>query len=284
MCIKSIKVPCEQRRCYIYNPSTDQLAILPRLPGIWVDYIGLAFDPSKSPHYKVIAFVPTFSPDDEVGVRFHIYSSKTKTWRVCVQSFALGADMYFDRGIYWKGCVHWLSIHDIKYELASDVPDGLYFLFDAKNIPKASYLSGVHLERSFYFGESEDHLHFTEVCPRSTSISVYEMKSNYSEWFLKYQIDLAPISKAFPEMTGYKAFGFKYNYAVELLSVVRRENFEEDSFLVLGVPGKILRYNLVDGNFDLLWDFVVDFAVENVDWGDYRQLKAWQYIETLSCV
>ena len=35
--------------------------------------------------------------------------------------------------------------------------------------------------RSSYFGESEDHLHVVEACRYDTSLSVYEMRSDYSE-------------------------------------------------------------------------------------------------------
>ncbi|KAL8118508.1 F-box protein At5g07610-like [Apium graveolens] len=283
LCSSDSLSPPQLHNSYIYNSSTNQLDILPKYPTrAEVEYIGLAFDPSNSPHYKVIAFVHVLDP---VG-NFHIYSSETKTWLVSVQSFSPGPDMYFDEGIYWKGCVHWLSPFHIKHERASAVPDGLYFNVDEGRLgtfprPPISVESTSY--RSFYFGESEGHLHFTEACPCTTSLSVYEMKSDYSKWFLKYQINLAPISKIFPEMTNYKVFRCRYKFAVDLMSLVRRENFQEDSFLVLAIPGEVIRYNIVDRSCKVLCNVAADLGLRNVDWGDYRELKVWQYIETLSC-
>ncbi|KAK1363093.1 putative F-box family protein [Heracleum sosnowskyi] len=270
--------PCEQLNYYVYNPSTNQLAMLPEHHlGPLVAYVGLAFDPSKSLHYKVIAFVIKSLVTSTVLVGdFHIYSSATGTWRISVRSFTRAPGMYFKGAVYWHGCIHWLVHMNYKSETESFVSDCLYFNVDegkVKTFPSPPIGVELTSERSSYFGQSEDHLHFIEVCPNATSLSVYEMKSDYSEWFVKYQLDLAPISKVFPEMTKNKArLDGQNNYAVDVLSLIRRENFQEDSFLVLKIPGKTIRYNLIDRSFKVIWDFAVG------------KLEAWQYIETLSCV
>ncbi|XP_074378560.1 F-box protein At5g07610-like [Apium graveolens] len=172
-------------------------------------YIGLAYDPSKSPHYKVIA------KSSRVG-DLHIYSSETGTWK-------------------------------------ASLPDCMYFNVDEERFeefPRPPISVNKSSERSMYFGESEDHLHVTEVCPYATSFTVYEMRSDHSDWFLKYRIELDPIAKAFPKMF---VSSYKKNYAV--LSLIRREKFQEDSFLVLEIPGKVIRYNLVDRSSKLISDF-----------------------------
>ncbi|KAL8118522.1 hypothetical protein AgCh_016154 [Apium graveolens] len=184
-----------------YNYAVDLISVVRREnveeDSLWA--LGVpAFDPSNSPYYQVIAFVQTSPPNDYVG-EFYIYSSETKTWRVSVQSFALAPYKYLDMGIYWKGCVHWLSTFHIEHERASAVPDGLYFNDDEGQLgtfPRPPISVESTFRRSFYIGESEGHLHFTEVCSCTTTLSEYEMKSDYSEWFLKYHIDLPPISKA----------------------------------------------------------------------------------------
>lgn len=138
--------------------------------------------------------------------------------------------------------------------------------------------------RSLYFGESEDHLHVIEVRPCDTSLNVYEMKSDYSEWFVKYQVELDPISKAFPEMTKHKhIFRDKSDYKVAVFSLIRRENFQEDSFLVLEIPGKAIRYNLVDKSFKVIRDFSVDFSPTKIRQWHCGRFKVWQYIESLPC-
>lgn len=121
--------------------------------------------------------------------------------------------------------------------------------------------------------------------PSTTSLGVYELKSDCSEWFIKYLVDLAPISKAFPQMTKHKACYFGgFTFAFDVLALIRRENFQEDSFLVLEIPGKVIRYNLVDASLKEIWDFAVDFGVEKVDSWGFGRFDVWQYIEALSCV
>ncbi|WOG99165.1 hypothetical protein DCAR_0518513 [Daucus carota subsp. sativus] len=192
--------------------------------------------------------------------------------------------MYLDRGVYWHGCIYYLS--DLNFT-GSTVSDGLYFNVDEGRLgtfPGPPIDANLPLTGS-YFGESEDHLHFVGVFPSATSLGVYELKSDCSEWFIKYLVDLAPISKAFPEMTKHKACYFRgFTFAFDVLALIRRENFQEDSFLVLEIPGKVIRYNLVDASLKEIWDFDVDFGVEKVDSWPFGRFNVWQYIEALSCV
>lgn len=74
---------------------------------------------------------------------------------------------------------------------------------------------------------------------------------------------------------------FANEYAFSVLSLVRRrEHFDEDSVLVLEVPGKVIVYNLVDQS----WKEVCDFRqADNArDWicGIF---KAIDYNESLAC-
>lgn len=286
MCSTCLLASREKITIYVYNPSTNQLAILPKHPPAnGVDYHSLAFDPSNSPHYKVIAYVTT-SRSDSIG-DFHVYSSQTGTWTLSVHSFYLARDMYLDHGVYWHGCIFWLGDLNFKPVPGSTVSHGLYFDVDEGRLatfPRPPIDTNL-TSTSSYFGESEDHLHFIGVFPNATSLGVYELKTDYSEWFIKYWIDLAPISKVFPEMTKHKACYVDGNtYVFDVLSLIRRENFQEDSFLVLEIPGKAIRYNLVDTSFKAIWDFAVDFGVEKVDIWRCGRFKVWQYIEALSCV
>ncbi|KAK1362966.1 putative F-box domain-containing protein [Heracleum sosnowskyi] len=281
LCSTALYQPKENRNCYVYNPSTNQLATLPQHPpgtGHWVRYIGLSFDPSKSIHYKVIAFAET-SRSPYTG-DFHIYSSQTGTWKPSVQSFIPAPESNFLGGVYWNGCIHWLSELKSGSEPESTVSDCLYFNVEDERLetfPRPPIGVRSASRRSLYFGESQGHLHFIEACPHATSLGVYEMKSDYSGWFLKYQIDLDPISKVFPEMTKNKAiFHDKNDYAV--LSLIRRENFREDSFLILEIRGKVISYNLVNRSIKMIRDFSVDFSLENNDNWSFGYLHVWQYI------
>ncbi|KAK1362994.1 F-box domain-containing protein [Heracleum sosnowskyi] len=243
-------VAINKRNHYVYNPFTNQVDTLPKHPchnKYGLPSINLIFDPSKSPHYKVIAFLA--KPQSDVG-DFFICSSETGSWRASIQAYLPSPDMWFRYGVYWNGCLHWLG------QYSRPVSDSLYFNVD-----------------------EESALHYTEVRPSvHSAFSVYEMKSDYSEWFVKYQIDLVPISIAFPEMKDCSFFPFESCYNAAVASIIRRENFKEDSFLVLVLPGKIIHYNLIDKSFKVIWDFVVDLELQ----GNLRHwlcgnFKAWPY-------
>ena len=168
--------------------------------------------------------------------------------------------------------MHWLCIllSQSQKDIAdSSVSDGLYFNVDEERLgtfPRPPIGARGTLTRTYYFGESEGHLHVTEVFPYATSLNIYEMKNDYSGWFVKYRVDLAPIAKVYSEMTKHMSLFYdKSDYAVSVLSLVRRENFREDSFLVLEIPVKVIRYNLMDTSFKLLWDFGVTSNLKKFD-------------------
>lgn len=109
--------------------------------------------------------------------------------------------MYLIQGLYWRACVHCLGDLDfVSYGGTFPLP------------PINSKLTS----NSSYFGESQGHLHFIWGCLSATSVTVYEMKSDCSHWFIKYSIHLAPISNVFPEMTQRKTCyvdGYSYVFA-----------------------------------------------------------------------
>ncbi|KAL1810500.1 hypothetical protein ACET3Z_027490 [Daucus carota] len=274
---------------YVYDPSTNQLATLPKHPhgiGTRIRLIGLTYDPSKSIHYKVIGLVTTSQLED---VRdFYIYSSETRAWKSSIKSYVPAPGMHFLDGVYWNGCMHWLADGVSGLNLPeSSISDCLYFNMDEERLetfPRPP-ICVASLRMCLYFGASEDHLHVVEAYRYATSLSVYEMKSDYSEWFVKYRIDLDPISKVFPEMTKHEFLSRKKSdYAVGVLSLIRRESFQEDSFLVLEIPGKAIRYNLVDKSSKVLWDFSVDFSLAKVLRWRFGALRVWQYVESVPCV
>lgn len=286
LCSTALNRPNELRKYYVCNPSTNHLETHYEHPGgrgQWVHYVGLAFDPSKSIHYKLIAF--EFTSGSPCAGNFHMYSSETGTWKTSFESFNLPPKVDFSGGVYWNGCIHWLSELNSELEPESTVSDCLCFNVDEERLetfPRPPTGARKTLRRRFYFGESEGHLHFIEACPFANSLSAYEMKSDYSGWFLKYQIDLDPISKVFGEMTKYQSiFNDTNYYAVAVLSLIRRENFREDPFLVLEIPGKIIRYSLVSRSVKMIWDLSVDFSLQKIDPPSFGIFDVWQYIESV---
>ncbi|KAK1371628.1 hypothetical protein POM88_037720 [Heracleum sosnowskyi] len=225
-----------RRDHYVYNPTTNQLATLPR-PTDWsLVYslsLTLAFHPSNSPHYQVIACATM--PQSESPVRlwqFEIYSSETKSWRVSGQPFPEPDGIGFTQGVYCNGSVYWLS------ELKSEAYSADCLFFDLKEerlkkFPKPPIRLTLSSRRSSYFGKSGDHLHFIEA----------------------------------------------------VLSLVRRDRFiEDDSLVVLDIPGKVIRYNLVKRNFEEICEHKVLVDQHTRNGFGFGCLKVWQYVECHSSV
>ncbi|KAL8510787.1 hypothetical protein ACS0TY_017562 [Phlomoides rotata] len=136
----------------------------------------------------------------------------------------------------------------------------------------------------YYLGESCDHLHYMELFEVRIQFDVYEMKRDYSEWFVKYRVDLSPVVASYPVMY-MDDFDptIWYPYGFSIFTLVRGVK-EEDSFLVLHIPGEVVRYNLVNGSFETIHEF--EGAETDVIEGSLRYVltNGYQYIESLSCV
>ncbi|GKF52899.1 hypothetical protein Tco_0159809, partial [Tanacetum coccineum] len=70
----------------------------------------MAFDPTKSPHYKVIQSVCLDDDDGpDYSIQLHIYSSETSSWSVCSDRFSIMSFEGFNEGVYWNDAIHWLN-------------------------------------------------------------------------------------------------------------------------------------------------------------------------------
>ncbi|GKB52700.1 hypothetical protein Tco_0903453 [Tanacetum coccineum] len=79
----------------------------------------MGFDPTKSPHYKVVYATSIGDNDDDdddddddvvVSIQIQTYSSETRSWSA-VSSDPLSGRCFscFEYGIYWNDAIHWLS-------------------------------------------------------------------------------------------------------------------------------------------------------------------------------
>ncbi|TXG70567.1 hypothetical protein EZV62_005502 [Acer yangbiense] len=233
----------------VYNPTTRQCLILPPFPVNEVFNaicgINLAYDPSKSPHYKVIC-VRGCENLEEGDFQIEIYSSKIGFWRKSRSSgiFTAHYETNFGIGTFWNGALHWISPCD----------GSLYFDVDEEKVHDLP-MPAIHADfrrRFRYFGESRDHLHLIEIYGPCTALfNVYEMERDYSGWMIKYRVDLLSIAAAFPEMVrSYRDPLMEYlcYYGFSILSIVREEE-DEDSYLVVHIPNKAIRYNFKDKSF-----------------------------------
>ncbi|KAG8390236.1 hypothetical protein BUALT_Bualt01G0062800 [Buddleja alternifolia] len=204
--------------------------------------------------------------------QIEIYSSETGLWRKCMEPFKAHVD--FENGVYWNNAIHWIGIDGCL--------DSLYFNLDDNQVfgikPMPPIPNGWHRKINYYFGESCDHLHYVEIVGPQIQFNVYEVRRDYSEWFIKYQVDLSPVVEANPGMirSTFRPTNWYY-YAFSIFCLVRGKE-DENSFLVLQIPGKVIRYNLVYKTFEIMHEFEGAEVEGNLR---FPSTNGFQYIESL---
>ncbi|KAK6135182.1 hypothetical protein DH2020_031078 [Rehmannia glutinosa] len=111
---RNVEKPLEE--CHIYNPITKQsrkILLNTNERYRCVMGLNLAFDPSKSPHYKIICVRAIKRRSSralwcrERLCQIEVYESETGTWKICGEPFWAPTDVDFNHGIYWKNGIHW---------------------------------------------------------------------------------------------------------------------------------------------------------------------------------
>ncbi|KAK6269555.1 hypothetical protein POUND7_006660 [Theobroma cacao] len=298
----------------VCNPSTKSFGTVP-LPNATANRsmagINLAFDPPKSTRYKVICVLMNNLQDPipndnnllhgEEGLndiehfvsptyQIEIFSSETKAWTLSGGPFEAPHYTDFEHGVFWNGAIHWLSPTDVS----------LYFDVDSESLKTMTMPrmqtgpTGFWSSQRFpYFGECRGHLHLIEVDSISTPrFRVFEMKPDYSRWFVKYRVNLNNVASKFPEIArryidefpnlaqnSPEDFQVQY-YAYSILGVIRGE-VEEDVELVLLLPGKIISHNPRLNTSKLL----SSWRANNVyDCMQYKWYHVCHYVESLAGV
>ncbi|XP_031108467.1 F-box protein At5g07610-like [Ipomoea triloba] len=285
-----------KRKYYVYNPTTKHFSTLPktclvtktsnavhemspafnpRQSALYkvvcvskiIRGMSLAFDPASSPHYKVVCIRDSESARDHYEIE--VFPSETGHWRAVGDPFL--SNVCFRNSVYWNGTIHWISTWEFTI-LSFNVYQETRGTMPAPAPPPRE--GG----RVGYFGESCGHLHLVAVYePPGDRFDVHEMKSDCSEWFVKYRVDAKQVFAALPEMRS----DWDDFYAFSIFCLVRGKTGQDnDSFLVLQTPGKAIRFNLVDGSFDKICDLE-----DSQEHGSLRNLEhAFQYVESLCCV
>ncbi|KAK9275279.1 hypothetical protein L1049_022541 [Liquidambar formosana] len=274
----SSRVDHPKRNYYVYNPTTKQFRTLPRPTACSlreVCGIYLAFDPFQSKHYKVVCVSSVGSG----RYRIEIYSPETGTWVTCGDSFNAPLDLSFRNGVFWNGAIHWPSCWS-ETSLCFDINRG-----SLRTMPMPPIQSGQSIRTYRFFGESRGHLHLVEFFGYFTiQFDVFELERDYSKWFIKYRVDLDVVTTAFPEVLRIQPDPLLHRHHCVFLvfSVVRGET-ENESSLVLYMPGKVISYNLKDKKFKKLCNLVLRQSdVDNLVW--HRSPYIHQHIESLFCV
>ncbi|KAH7520918.1 hypothetical protein FEM48_Zijuj08G0196600 [Ziziphus jujuba var. spinosa] len=195
------RIKNSEKNFFVANPTTMQYAMLPRPPACSGStkngfIFNLAFDPSKSIHYKVVC-VRKIDHSNQQYYQIEIYSSATRTWKLSGgpldAPFDIGSSNHGNScdGVFWNGAVNWISKrHSLLYfNLEEEQLNEMPLPFN----PERSNTSFM------YFGESRDHLHLITMFNRKTQFDVYEMERDYSNWFVKFRVDLSEVASVYPQ-------------------------------------------------------------------------------------
>lgn len=144
----------------------------------------LVFDPSISPHCKVISVAPSEELDSQFDWVFNVYSFKTSSWIRPGVFLSTPFELDAANGIYCNRGIHWCCTAEFS----------VYFDVDTqcvKNYPMP--LSDLEWERRSIacFGESGGRLHLMLTISMQThKYDIFEMKEDYSGWSLRHCVDL----------------------------------------------------------------------------------------------
>ncbi|GKC51758.1 receptor-like serine/threonine-protein kinase SD1-8 [Tanacetum coccineum] len=248
---------------YVYNPSTNLLKILPEPDYANVDSnvygcagLRLAFDPTKSPYYKVVRARRTCS-----DIFIQIYCSEKGNWSLCNERFNYFF-LHFDSAIYWNNALHWLETENSQlthYKLNFEYPD--HPIITIIQIPQ-SLQQGRNFFKSYgnilpmiitiqipHILHLEGKLFDSRGCLLlvrrddfvSSKFTIYEMMKGSSVWSVRYHVDTDDFMTPLPE-------GWSIRPTVWSIVLVERE---DDSFLVINLSRKVVEYNLISKN---LWE------------------------------
>ncbi|KAF7114284.1 hypothetical protein RHSIM_RhsimUnG0091900 [Rhododendron simsii] len=234
--IKNVKLvdDCVEEQYIVCNPITQKFHVLARPGGDCDESCCLAFDPSKSPHYKVVFFVWRLGVSS-VSLEMDIYSSETACWK---NISPMDNSRKFLNGAFWNGAIYWLCD---QYNL-------LRFDAETEKMMKIPYMPSGSSGRILcpfntrYFGECGWSGRLLLIQSQSQSgarLKIWEMDKDCCRWNVKFHVDLKTLISEFPEM------GSKTRCKFTLMGVVEGEK-EDDFVLILAIPGTrrfVITYN-----------------------------------------
>lgn len=215
---------------YIYNPTTKQSKIItpPKNEKFnRVLSIHLVFDPSKSPHYKIICI----RMEEEEALLLHqieVFDSGSGAWRVCVEPFTTNDEiMNFTACVECKNFIYLIINHIyVQYVYLFDIvkKDSDLIVCPVPELAEAAYSHSIQA--------SNDCVYYCALLkdgPCKSSVALWELQVNEndprcSNWLLKYR-------QRVPRLDG---IGF------DILTFIA-----ETTTVLIHAPGKIVAYNFL---------------------------------------
>ncbi|XP_058206865.1 F-box protein At5g07610-like isoform X2 [Rhododendron vialii] len=225
----------------VCNPTTQKYIALPQHGGstsyssTWGFGAYFAFDPSKSPYYKVV-LVSCHSRSYQI----YIHSSKSASWKEMHVKPPNGGSVGCK--VFWNGAIHWTSHANVHNR----------FDIDAENLTSMPMFLGK--DEIWYFGECGGSLLRIQTVYPSLGFRVLEMKKDCCRWIVKHQFSVKPIHSVHPKgyRTGVPKKGYRAKCGVlwpikikeyKVLCCVNGAN-EKDFTVAFVITGKVISYNL----------------------------------------
>ncbi|KAG8372766.1 hypothetical protein BUALT_Bualt12G0101000 [Buddleja alternifolia] len=266
---------CGRKDYFVHNPTTRQSRNLfidnillcdKSKKRALISGLSLAFDPTRSPYYKVICMRTIDNSRGGNRYRADVYDSETHTWNSGglggEAAFTAPSHAKFQNGIFWNNGIYWIR---------TSVPRSFYFDLDKGSLGTLAGLLKTpwqrrpgkrtrpevpikDKEKKNYLMESNGKLHcltiFSSHELEENSLLIHEMSSdgnnnnNNFGWVEKYREIVNPLVA--DELDG----------QVGVLGMVRggehEEEDEESSFVLFHVSGKIFTYWFSSGSFKIL--------------------------------
>ncbi|XP_058211479.1 F-box protein At5g07610-like [Rhododendron vialii] len=254
----------------VCNLTTQKFIQLPKPNDIisewWSQYYPyLVFDPTKSPHYKVVLHSNSDYPN---ASRLAIYTSECASWKYVdlVPSIDSGRSAILNGAIIWMSCKDWkgnCSRHEHVYSRL-DV--------DAEKLAVTRVSSDPNLSKyTLYFGECGGRLLLIQLPTHdATEFSILEMDTDAFCWILKDRVDFTSL-----------ILPYKSSCVISVISIVKGTK-ENDLAVVFYNRGKVISCNLECRTMNVICELSPDEITSFARRGLYEY--STQFIESLSPV
>ncbi|XP_042007532.1 F-box protein At5g07610-like isoform X1 [Salvia splendens] len=273
---------------HVYNPTTK----LSRKVSVTDAHIGnnpyiveiaLAFDPSKSPHYKVVCIRSSTyrsTPYHKMHTyQIEVYDSESRAWKLRLGPFTYPKRLYLcggRGGVYCNGSIYWENYNDIVYY---DIARNEFQNLSMPDYP--SYEPGiVHWKTTSGLQGANGCLYKSRCLTKDNyqSVELFELEMDddgSSSWLLRYNETICQ-----HEHTN---FSYEHTNFPYLLGFIKGSYGTETCSVVSHTCGKISVYSFLDKSYKLL----VDLKRQPPRSKAYRQapeLKMYEFIECLAVV